>query len=125
MNITVYGIKNCDTVKKALKWLDAHDVNWTLVDYKQTPISAPLLYDAMIQLGWDKVFNKRSTTYRALSDTDKTNIDQDKAIQLMAQHPTLIKRPLIQLSNQQNENTNTGWLVGFNAEQYATTFQQR
>lgn len=115
--VTVYGIKNCDSVKKALAWLNAQDIAYVLSDYKVTPPTHELLEAAADTLGWEALLNKRSTTFRTLTDDEKTNINSDKAMQLMLQYPTLIKRPLIQ--------THTGWLLGYNSDQYTQHFQQR
>ncbi len=106
-SIQVYGIKNCDTVKKALVYLNNHDVNYQFIDFRQNPISQQVLKKMVDSVGWELLINKRSTTYRSLSEEDKSNISYDLVLSL----PTLIKRPVLV----QSEKT----MVGFSEKQYA------
>ncbi len=92
--ITLYGIKNCDTVKKAQHWLDEQGVDYNFHDLRNDGINEATIRGWCEQLGWDKVLNKRSTTYRQLSETDKAGLDANTAPALMAAQPTLIKRPV-------------------------------
>ncbi len=89
--ITMYGIKNCDTIKKARRFLEGHQVEFEFVDFRQQPIEPVLLQSFVDQIGWDKLINKRSTTYRGLSDMQKANI----TLELTLKNPTLIKRPVL------------------------------
>ncbi|WP_028773866.1 ArsC family reductase [Shewanella waksmanii] len=108
--MTLYGIKNCDTVRKAKKWLETNNIEVKFHDFRADGISADIIEQWLTQVDWETLFNKRSTSFRALSDTDKADIDQQKAISLMVSHPTLIKRPVLVLNDQV--------LVGFKAELY-------
>ena len=92
---TVYGIKNCDTVKKALKWLDTHNIAYRFHDFRQDGINKAELQQWSKAVGWEALLNKRSTTWRQLPDKDKSDIDANKAIILMLSNPTLIKRPVM------------------------------
>ena len=96
MTIHVYGIPNCDTVKKARKWLDAQGLDYTFHDYKKEGADAGKLAAWSDAVGWEVLLNKRGTTFRKLDDADKADIDRDKAIALMLQHPSLIKRPVVE-----------------------------
>ena len=89
--VTMYGIKNCDTIKKARGFLEDHQVEFEFVDFRQQPIEPTLLQSFVDQIGWDKLINKRSTTYRGLSDIQKANI----TLELTLKNPTLIKRPVL------------------------------
>jgi len=108
--IQLYGIKNCDTVKKALVYLNDHDVNYQFIDFRQNPISKRVLIKMVDSVGWEILINKRSTTYRSLSEEEKSNINYDLVLSL----PTLIKRPVIV----RGENI----LVGFSEQQYTKLF---
>ena len=109
-SIQVYGIKNCDTVKKALVYLNDHDVNYQFIDFRQNPISQQVLIKMVESVGWELLINKRSTTYRSLSEEEKSNINYELVLKL----PTLIKRPVLV----QDENI----MVGFSEQQYAKLF---
>ena len=111
MTITLYGIPNCDTVKKARTWLDQHDVAFAFHDYKKAGIDRPRLERWVAEHGWQTVLNRAGTTFRALPDADKAGLDADKAIVLMLAQPSMIKRPVLDLG----ERT----LVGFKPEIYA------
>lgn len=109
MSIQLYGIPNCDSVKKARKWLEAADKAYVFVDFKKVPPSTDLIRKWVEQAGIEVVLNKRGTTWRKLSDEQKAITDTALLIQLMADQPSLIKRPIIE--------TNSELLVGFKAEQ--------
>ena len=106
-SIKVYGIKNCDTVKKALVYLNERDIDYEFVDFRQNPISQQVLKKMVESVGWELLINKRSTTYRSLSEEEKSNINYDLVLKL----PTLIKRPVLV----QGEKT----IIGFSEQQYA------
>ena len=94
--ITVYGIKTCDTVRKALKWLNEQEIEHTFHDFRVDGLEATTVERWCRELGWESVLNKRSTTWKQLSDQDKSGLDQAKAVALMAGHPTLVKRPVFE-----------------------------
>lgn len=97
--VKLFGIHNCDTVKKSKKWLDKHGINYEFHDYKKESITKKQLTDWCKQVGWEALLNKRSRTWKELSERDWSNLTQTKAIHLMQQHPTLIKRPVVQKKN--------------------------
>ena len=92
----IYGIPNCDTVRKARKWLDARDIDYTFHDYKKEGADRDKLERWADRCSWEALLNRRGTTFRKLDDADKDNIDRDKAIDLMLQHPSMIKRPVME-----------------------------
>lgn len=94
--LTVYGIPNCDTVRKTRKQLESDKVTYRFHDFRKDGITKKQLTDWCTQIGWEKLLNKRGTTFRGLSDAEKENLTQSKAITLMQQHPALIKRPVIE-----------------------------
>jgi arsenate reductase len=103
--IDLYGIPNCDTVKKARAWLDACGIDYAFHDYKKEGADPAKLAAWSDAVGWEALFNRRGTTFRALGEADKSGIDRVKAIRLMRAHPSLIKRPLVEYEG--------GVLVGF------------
>ena len=94
--ITVYGIKTCDTVRKALKWLDAQGIEHAFHDFRADGLDAATVGRWVDAMGWESVLNKRSTTWKQLSDADKDGLDASRAIALMVAHPTLVKRPVFE-----------------------------
>ena len=109
--LTMFGIRNCDTVKKARAWLDAAGVAFAFHDYKTQGVDVGTLSGWVAATGWETLLNRAGTTFRGLADTDKTDIDATKAIALMQAHPSLIKRPVL---------VGPGvLLVGFKPEAYA------
>ena len=100
MTAHVYGIPNCDTVKKARTWLEAKGVAYTFHDYKKEGADPAKLAEWSEAAGWEALFNRRGTTFRALSDADKADIDRAKAIRLMVEYPSLIKRPVVEHKGQ-------------------------
>ena len=115
MTIQLYGIPNCDTVKKARKWLDAHGLDYTFHDYKKEGADAAKLSSWSDAAGWEVLLNKRGTTFRKLDEADKADLDRDKAIALMLQHPSMIKRPVVEYDG--------GVLVGFSEETWTSALQ--
>ena len=91
----IYGIKNCDTMKKAFKWLDSHHVSYNFHDYKKVGADKDVLTKAMVQHGWDSVINRRGTTWRKLSDEQKSSMDDMSAVECAMENPSIIKRPLL------------------------------
>ena len=105
--IEVYGIPNCDTVKKARTWLEAKDIEYAFHDYKKEGADPAKLVAWSDAIGWEALLNRRGTTFRGLSEADKADIDRAKALRLMGAHPSLIKRPVIEHAG--------GVLAGFDA----------
>ena len=110
MPSTIYGIKNCDTMKKARAWLDAHDVKYAFHDYKTAGIDRAKLEAWAQEAGWETLLNRAGTTFRKLPATDKEGLGEAKAIKLMLAQPSMIKRPVLELGGK--------LLVGFKPEQY-------
>ena len=94
--LTLYGIPNCDTVKKARAWLDGRGVAYAFHDYKKLGADEASLRRWIASLGWETVLNRAGTTFRALPDADKTGLDENKAIALMLAQPSMIKRPIVE-----------------------------
>ena len=111
MTITLYGIKNCDTVKKARAWLDTHGIAVTFHDYKVAGIDAARLQKWCKELGWETLLNRAGTTFRQLDEADKQGLTEAKAIALMLAQPSMIKRPVLDLGPRR--------IVGFKPEIYA------
>ncbi len=111
MTITLYGIRHCDTMKKARAWLDARGVAYAFHDYKVAGIDAATLRAWASSVGWEKLLNRAGTTFRALADADKADLNEAKAIALMVANPSLIKRPVL-------TGVAGGPLVGFSAATY-------
>ncbi|PZU61395.1 MAG: ArsC family reductase [Brevundimonas sp.] len=109
--ITMYGIPNCDTVKKARVWLDQHGVDYAFHDYKKAGADRAKLEQWVDEHGWETVLNRAGTTFKKLPDADKTDLDRDKAVALMLTQPSMIKRPVLDLGDRR--------LVGFKPEAYA------
>jgi arsenate reductase len=108
--IKMYGIRNCDTVKKARAWLDARGVSYDFHDYKIAGIDEQRLRVWAAELGWEKLLNRAGTTFRKLPDADKEGLDEDKAIGLMLAQPSMIKRPVLDLGDRR--------LIGFREEEW-------
>jgi Spx/MgsR family transcriptional regulator len=115
MSVTIYGIKNCDTMKKAFTWLGDHGIAYDFHDYRAVGIDADTVEAWVKTLGWEKVLNKASTTFKDLPASDKADLDETTAIQLMVRNPTMIKRPILA--------TATGVTAGFKPDIYASIFK--
>jgi arsenate reductase len=109
---TIYGIANCDTMKKARGWLAEHGIDAAFHDYKKAGIERKQLEGWIKEVGWEVLLNRAGTTFRKLADAEKANIDQRKAITLMLAQPSLIKRPVLDLGKGR-------LIVGFKPELYA------
>ncbi|MCC8367481.1 ArsC family reductase [Xenorhabdus sp. PB61.4] len=120
---TLYGIKNCDTVKKARRWLEDQEIPYQFHDYRADGLSPDLLQLFIEQLGWESLLNTRGTTWRKLTDEQKSAINNAEAAKiLMLEQPAIIKRPLL-ASQEKNTSQKTGsYLLGFKAEQYQQFF---
>ncbi len=112
--VRIYGIKNCDTMKKALKWLDEKGIEYAFHDYKKAGIDQPTLEAWEADLGWELLLNRRGMMWRKVSDEVKANIDRDSAIELMLETPSIIRRPVLDTGGTRH--------VGFKPEQYAEIF---
>ncbi|MEW6995601.1 Spx/MgsR family RNA polymerase-binding regulatory protein [Colwelliaceae bacterium MEBiC 14330] len=112
--ITLYGINNCDTVKKALKWLVAHDIEHQFYDFKKQELTPELLQQFVDKSDWSLLLNKRSTSFRNLPDEIKNNLTDEVIFNAVLAQPTLLKRPLLSINNEIQ--------LGFKAEQYQSLF---
>ena len=112
--VCLYGIKACDTMKKARTWLDEHGIGYHFHDYKKEGIDTERLRAWCAEHGWEKILNRQGTTFRKLPDAEKQDIDTDKAVALMQANPSMIKRPVLDIGSER--------LVGFKPEQYARAF---
>ena len=110
--ITIYGIKNCDTMKKARAWLDTRGVDYAFHDYKTAGIERERLEKWEKKVGWETLLNRAGTTFRKLPDKDKAGLNAKKAMALMLAQPSMIKRPVLELDRGK-------LLVGFAPELYA------
>lgn len=114
MTVTIYGIKNCDTMKKARAWLDKAGVQYAFHDYKSAGIDKAHLERWSKAVGWETLLNRAGTTFRKLPDTDKEGLTAAKAIKLMLEQPSMIKRPVLE--------TGKALLVGFKPDDYKAAF---
>jgi len=106
----IYGIKNCDTMKRAFTWLKDHHVDYEFHDYKKSGVTAAMLKSWSSQVGWEALLNTRGTTWRKLSEQDRADMNERKSLQLMQQQPSLIKRPVMAHGKK--------LLVGFEESEY-------
>jgi arsenate reductase (glutaredoxin) len=109
--ITIYGIKNCDTMKKARAWLDDHGVAYAFHDYKSAGIDKDTLKAWSDEVGWETLLNRAGTTFKKLPDSDKEGLTEKKALALMLEQPSMIKRPVLDLGKKR--------VVGFKPDIYA------
>lgn len=114
--VTVFGIKNCDTMKKALRWLDEQGVAYEFVDYKKAGVVAEFLPDWMQRADWKVLLNTRGLMWKKLTDEERMDVDADKAAQLMQTYPAMIKRPVL--------DTGAVLEIGFDAARYAALFSR-
>lgn len=113
--LCLYGIKACDTMKKARLWLEERGVAFEFHDYKSAGIDRERLQRWCNEHGWEKVLNRAGTTFRKLDESQKRELDQDKAIELMLAQPSMIKRPVLDLGDHT--------LIGFKPDLYANAFK--
>lgn len=114
MTVSMYGIKNCDTIKKARKWLEDHKVEYAFHDYKTEGVDPKRLDAWCKELGFEALVNKRGTTYRKLDEATRENLDEASAKKVMLENPSIIKRPLLDTGKER--------VVGFDAARYAQLF---
>jgi Spx/MgsR family transcriptional regulator len=113
-NVTLYGIKNCDTIKKAKKWLETNNIDYLFHDYRADGIDKEWLIETEQHIEWELLLNKRGTTFRQLGDDIKANVSKESAIELMLEMPAMIKRPVL--------ITNGQYHLGFKPAQYVEIF---
>lgn len=113
MSTTLYGIPNCDTVRKARKWLEAQGIDYAFVDFRETPLDSAQVA-AWLAAAGPALLNKRSTTWKQLTDSERTAAEVGDPVPLMLAHPTLIKRPVLEHQGEVS--------IGFKADDYATKF---
>ena len=113
--IKIYGIKNCDTMKKAFAWLDAHGLVYEFIDYKKAGVMETHLPDWNRRVGWKVLLNTRGLMWKKLPEADRAGVDEAKALALMQANPVLVKRPVL--------DTGSRLIVGFDAESYAKEFE--
>ena len=113
--ITIYGIKNCDTMKRARAWLDSHRVTHIFHDYKTSGIDRDRLSAWVREAGWQRLLNRAGTTFRNLPEAERADLDEGRALALMLAQPTMIKRPVLE--------TPAGLFVGFNPAEYERIFK--
>ncbi|CAN5910354.1 ArsC family reductase [soil metagenome] len=117
MKVTIYGIKNCDTMKKARAWLDKQGVAYDFHDYKTAGIERAQLEKWSAKVGWESLLNRSGTTFRKLPEQDKEGLTEKNAMALMIAQPSMIKRPVLEAGNK--------LLVGFKLEQYENLVKLR
>jgi arsenate reductase len=113
--VTLYGIKNCDTMKKARAWLDARGVAYAFHDYKASGLAPEVLRGWAESVGWETLLNRAGTTFRKLPEADRVGLDEKKALALMLAQPSMIKRPVL--------DGGATLVVGFKPETYAARFR--
>jgi arsenate reductase (glutaredoxin) len=114
-SVTIYGIKNCDTMKKARAWLDERGIAYVFHDYKAQGVERARLEGWAREVGWETLLNRAGTTFRKLPDKSKEGLTESKAIALMLDQPSVIKRPVLDVGGKR--------LVGFKPETYAAAFR--
>lgn len=112
MTFVLYGIANCDTVRKARAFLDARGVPYAFHDYKKAGVDRDLLDRWVARVGWERLLNRKGTTFRKLRDAEKADLDALRAVAIMVAHPSAIRRPLIDLNDE--------LVIGFDPDRYAS-----
>lgn len=112
--IKLFGIPNCDTIKKAKKWLEQSNIEYTFHDYRKDGVNSEMVNNFCQQLDWQQVLNKRGTTYRQLDDATKENLNAESAVALLVEKPAMIKRPILEKNGE--------FHLGFKADQYQSIF---
>jgi Spx/MgsR family transcriptional regulator len=114
--IRLYGISNCDTVRKARRWLDAHDIEYSFHDFREHGLAGDLVDQWLEALGWEQVVNRRSSTWKQLDAAERESMDAIAARSAILAHPTLVKRPVL--------DTGTDLQIGFSEQQYRDIFKK-
>ena len=120
MSIAVYGIPNCDTVRKARGWLDGLGLDYRFHDYKKLGIEPDKLREWVVARGWETILNRRGPTFRNLPEADRCDLDDDKAIRVMCANTSAIKRPVVEYADE----TGSGLLVGFDPHEWSTALER-
>jgi len=115
----MHGISNCDTIKKAKKWLTDAGIDFSFRDYKKHPVTVIELQDWALQVGWEVLLNKRGTTWRKLPAAQQSTVNETTVLKLLCDNPSMIKRPLLVVQS----DTEIQAFVGFKPQQYATIFK--
>jgi len=115
VKITVYGIKNCDTMKKAFAWLEEHGIDYAFHDYKKSGVPADRLAAWAGKVGWERLANTRGPTWRKIPDADKAGLDEEKMLALLEAHSSAIRRPVVEAGSRV--------LVGFDPEEFGRTLR--
>jgi arsenate reductase len=115
MSVTIYGIKACDTMKKARSWLDDHGIDYAFHDYKKDGLDAATIDRFLKDIEWEKLLNRAGTTFRKLPEEERQNVDAEKARALMLAQPSMVKRPVLEKDGKLT--------VGFKPDQYETFFE--
>jgi arsenate reductase len=108
--VKIYGIKNCDTMKKAFAWLESKGIEYDFHDYKKSGVPADRLKDWAKRAGWEKLVNTRGPTFRKVPDAERENLNEARALKLLAKYPSAIKRPVVE--------SGTRLLIGFDSEDF-------
>ena len=116
MSITVYGIPNCDTIKKARGWLDGLGIGYRFHDYKKSGVESNKLREWVDARGWETILNRQGSTFRKLPEPERSDLDAAKAIGLMCANPSAIKRPVVEYDHEDGK----GLLVGFEPQKWST-----
>lgn len=116
MTTTLYGIKSCDTVRRARRWLEQHGIEYVYHDLREDGLDPGKLRQWATQLGWETLLNRRSTTWKQLPVSEREGLNEERALALLQAHPTLLKRPLVTTGGEHR--------VGFDAEGFARWFQR-
>ena len=111
MTLTLYGIANCDTVRRARAALDGLGVDYAFHDYKKVGVDPALLKRWIARVGWERLLNRRGTTFRTLPEADRVDLDEGRALAIMLAHPSAIRRPVIDFGDE--------LLIGFDPQRYA------
>ena len=114
--LTIYGITNCDTVKKARKWFTSRDIGYQFHDFRKDGLADYLVEKWVLKLGWEALVNKRSSSWRALDNRTKDRLSDDNVVSVLIEKPTLIKRPVVTYQNQ--------LVIGFKEDQFAALLKQ-
>ena len=112
--ITIYGIRNCDTMKKAMRWLEQHGIDYRFHDYRKQGLERAQLESWEKEIGWEALLNRRGMLWRKLSPSARDSIDRESALQIMQDNPAIIKRPLLDLGDRR--------ILGFKADEYQQLF---
>ena len=113
--LRIYGIKNCDTMKKAMRWLEERGLAYEFIDYKKAGVVTSHLPDWMARAGWETLLNTRGLMWKKLRDDQRADVDENKALTLLQDYPSMIKRPVL--------DTGEHLIVGFDPERYSTEFK--